>query len=42
MIINLLNEEFDLDKFVIEGLILSHFPLEDRNKAQKITQFWEE
>lgn len=42
MIINLLNEEFDLDKFVIEGLILSHFPLEDRNKAYKVSQFWDQ
>lgn len=29
LILNTLNDEFDVDKFVLEKLIISHFPLED-------------
>jgi len=27
MLINIFNEEFDLEKFLLEKLIISHFPL---------------
>ncbi|CAD8050285.1 unnamed protein product [Paramecium sonneborni] len=40
LIINVLNEEFDLDKFVLEGLVVSHFPLEDIKKSQQVNQQW--
>ncbi|CAK71370.1 unnamed protein product (macronuclear) [Paramecium tetraurelia] len=42
LIINVLNEEFDLDKFVLEGLVISHFPLEDSSKSQKVSVLWKE
>lgn len=41
MIINIFNEEFDLEKFVLEGLILSHFPLEDYHKREDINRYWQ-
>ena len=37
-----MNEEFDLDNFVLEGLILAHFPLEDRKKTDRILSIWKE
>lgn len=42
LIINTLNDEFDVDKFVLEKLIIHHFPLEDSAKCEKISQFWRE
>ena len=42
MIINTLNEEFDLDKFLLEGLIISHFPLEDPKKTDRSLKLWKE
>ncbi|CAK55572.1 unnamed protein product (macronuclear) [Paramecium tetraurelia] len=42
LIVNTLNEEFDLDKFILEGLVISHFPLEDNSKQQKVDQLWKE
>ncbi|CAD8120523.1 unnamed protein product [Paramecium sonneborni] len=42
LILNTLNDEFDVDKFVLEKLIISHYPLEDIQKCEKITQFWDE
>ncbi|CAD8185858.1 unnamed protein product [Paramecium octaurelia] len=42
LILNTLNDEFDVDKFVLEKLIISHYPLEDIQKSEKITQFWDE
>ncbi|CAD8045785.1 unnamed protein product [Paramecium primaurelia] len=42
LIINVLNEEFDLDKFVLEGLVISHFPLEDSSKSQKVSEMWKD
>ncbi|CAD8098030.1 unnamed protein product [Paramecium sonneborni] len=42
LILKTLNDEFDVDKFVLEQLIISHFPLEDKQKCEKITQFWDE
>lgn len=29
LILNTLNDEFDVDKFVLEKLIIAHYPLED-------------
>ena len=29
MIIMTLNEEFDVDKFILEGLLVQHFPIQD-------------
>jgi anoctamin-10 len=37
-----LNQEFDVDKFLLEKLIISHFPLEDHAKSNKISAFWKE
>lgn len=37
LILNTLNDEFDVDKFVLEKLIISHYPLEDIQKCEKIT-----
>jgi anoctamin-10 len=37
LILKTLNDEFDVDKFVLEKLIISHFPLEDTAKCEKIT-----
>ncbi|CAD8159360.1 unnamed protein product [Paramecium octaurelia] len=42
LIINVLNEEFDLDKFVLEGLVISHFPLEDSSKSLKVNEMWKD
>ncbi|CAD8206420.1 unnamed protein product [Paramecium octaurelia] len=42
LILNTLNDEFDVDKFVLEKLIIAHYPLEDIQKCEKITQFWDE
>ncbi|CAD8181717.1 unnamed protein product [Paramecium octaurelia] len=42
LILKTLNDEFDVEKFVLEQLIISHFPLEDKQKCEKITQFWDE
>jgi len=37
MIINIFNDEFDVEKFLLEGLIISHFPLEDLKKVEDIS-----
>lgn len=29
MIIMTLNEEFDVNKFILEGLLVQHFPIQD-------------
>ncbi|CAD8176392.1 unnamed protein product [Paramecium pentaurelia] len=42
LILKTLNDEFNVEKFVLEQLIISHFPLEDQKKCEKITQFWNE
>jgi hypothetical protein len=42
MIMNTLNEEFDLGSFMLEGLIVAHFPLPDPKKVQRVTAIWRE
>jgi len=37
LLLNTLNDEFDVDKFMLEKLIIDHFPLEDHAKSEKIS-----
>lgn len=37
LLLNTLNDEFDVDKFMLEKLIIAHFPLEDHAKSEKIS-----
>jgi anoctamin-10 len=42
LLMHAFNEEFDIEKFVLEGLIVSHFPLENTKKIHQLESIWVE
>jgi hypothetical protein len=37
-----LNEEFDVDEFILEGLVIQHFPIQDYDRYNQMVKFWKE
>ena len=40
IIVHLFNEEFDVNKYEEEGIVLSHFPVHEYNERRTIKKFW--